>query len=100
MDKSSFGYKVVITKSKHTDETRFASKMAMFQHAFEFRVIIHLCYSQQIFLFVSKIPTPQIWAIVKNIVSTLTSIVSSCVLNQHCGYWLLNDALANVITFV
>jgi hypothetical protein len=37
------------------------------------------------------------WAIVKIITSTLSLIVLSCVLNQHCGYWLLSHALANAI---
>jgi hypothetical protein len=44
-----------------------------------------------------KIPITQILAIVKIIASTLAPFVSNCELNQCHGYWLLNDALANVI---
>jgi hypothetical protein len=44
-----------------------------------------------------KIPTSQVWAIIEIIASTLALVVSSCVLNQRCGYWLLSDAFANAI---
>jgi hypothetical protein len=44
-----------------------------------------------------KILTRQIWAIEEIIVSTLALVVSSCVLNQRRGYWLLSDAFANIL---
>jgi len=44
-----------------------------------------------------KTLTTQIWAIEKISVSTLALVVSSCVLNQHRSYWLLNDAFANAL---
>jgi hypothetical protein len=76
---------------------KFVSKVIMFQHALEFKVVIHVCYNQQTLALQGKIPTSQVWAIVEVIASTLALVVSSCVLNQHCGYWLLSDALANAI---
>jgi hypothetical protein len=56
--------------------------------------------NQQTLALLSRITTSQVWAIVEIIVSILNPIISSCVLNRHHGYWLLNDALANAITFV
>jgi hypothetical protein len=53
--------------------------------------------NQQTLALLSRITTSQVWAIVEIIVSTLNPIISSCVLNQHHGYRLLNDALANAI---
>jgi hypothetical protein len=53
--------------------------------------------NQQTLAFLSRITTSQVWAIVEIIASTLNPIISSCVLNRHHGYWLLNDALANAI---
>jgi hypothetical protein len=37
--------------------TRFASKVAMFQQTFEFKVVIHVCYSQQTLDLQGKIQT-------------------------------------------
>jgi hypothetical protein len=65
---------------------RFASKVAIFQHALEFKEFIHVCCSQQTLDLQGRIPKSHIWAIVKIIASTLGLVVSSCVLNQHCGY--------------
>jgi hypothetical protein len=80
---------------------RFASKVAMFQQAFKYKVIIHVCYNQQTLRLQCKIPTSQIWPIAKIIASTLAPIVSSCVLNQRHGYWLLNSVhLQMQLTFV
>jgi hypothetical protein len=42
-------------------KTRFASKVKMFQHALEFKVVIHVCYNQQALVLQGKIPTSQIW---------------------------------------
>jgi hypothetical protein len=44
---------------------RFASKVAMFQQA---------CYNQETLALQGKIPTPQIWAILEIIVSTLPQL--------------------------
>jgi hypothetical protein len=46
-----------------------------------------------------RIPIAQIWAIVEINASTLASIVSSCVFNQHNNYWLFGDALENAFNF-
>ncbi len=69
----------------------------MFEHALEFKVIIHVCYNQQTLVLQGKIPTSQVWAIIEVIASTFALVISSCVLNQCYGYWLLSDALANAI---
>ncbi len=72
--------------------------MAIFQQAYEFKDIINVHYNQQTLPLQGKIPTPRIWAITKIIVSTLTLVVSSRVLNiQYRGYQFMNDALANAI---
>ncbi len=81
-------------------KTRFASKVTTFQHALEFKVVIHVCYNLQTLVLQGKIPTSQVWAIVEVTASTLALVVSSYVFNQCCGYWLLTDALANVINFL
>jgi hypothetical protein len=62
-------------------KTGFASKIIIFQHAFEFKVVINVCYIQQTLALQGKIPTTQVWAIAKVIGSTLALIVSSCVFN-------------------
>jgi hypothetical protein len=39
-------------------KTRFSSKMAMFKHGLEFKVVIFVCYTQQTFSFkIKKINT-------------------------------------------
>jgi hypothetical protein len=63
----------------------------MFQQALEYKVIIHVCHSQQTLSLQCKIPTSQIWAIVEIIASTLAPTISNYVLNQRHGYWLLNS---------
>jgi hypothetical protein len=37
----------------------------MFQHALEFKVVIHVCYNQQILALQGKIPSSQVCAIVE-----------------------------------
>ncbi len=39
----------------------------------------------------------QVWAIVKVVTFALNLIVSTCVLNQSKGHWLLLDALTIII---
>jgi len=46
-------------------KTRFASKVTMFQQAFEFKVVIHVRYNQQTLVLKGRIPTTQVWAIVE-----------------------------------
>ena len=44
------------------------------------------------------VPLGQTWAVAEAISSTLSLVVSACVLNQSRGYWLLSDALASTIS--
>jgi hypothetical protein len=46
----------------------------------------------------SHVPSPLIWHISQIIVDVLSSIVSTCFLNQFHGYWLFFDALNATIT--
>ena len=78
-------------------KTRFASKVLMFQQALQFRATISLCYSRQTMALQNRVPLGQTWAVVEAISSTLSPVVSACVLNQSRGYWLLSDALASTI---
>jgi hypothetical protein len=39
----------------------------------------------------------QTWAIAEAICDVLSPTVTTCVVNQRCGYWLLFDALAFAI---
>ncbi len=45
----------------------------------------------------AKIPPPLTWHIYQIIIDFFGSIVSSCILNQSRGHWLLNDALNSII---
>jgi hypothetical protein len=47
----------------------------------------------------AKIPPPLTWHIYQIIIDYFGSIVSSCILNQSKGHWLLSDAL-NLIIFM
>jgi hypothetical protein len=44
-----------------------------------------------------QVPPPLTWHI---IIGSLFPIVSTCVLKQSCGHWLLNDALDSTISMV
>jgi hypothetical protein len=46
------------------------------------------------------IPTFIKWAIIEAVASTLFPMVSTCVLNQWKGYWLLTNALQSTITML
>jgi hypothetical protein len=72
-------------------------KWQCFSKPLHIKVVIHVCYNQERLALHCKILIAQILAIAKNIASTLAPIVLDCVLNQHHGYWLLNDTLPNVI---
>ena len=74
-------------------KTRLASKVIMFEEALQFWQIIFLCYSRQSLSLQAQIPSPQTWVIAEAVAITLSPVVTSCVLNQSRGYWLLSDAL-------
>jgi len=44
------------------------------------------------------VPPPLTWHICCIIVDSLGPIVSTCILNQSRGHWLLNDALNSIIS--
>jgi hypothetical protein len=75
----------------------FASKVAMFQQCLAYKEVIIMCYNRQIKALALKIPLAQTWAIVKASCDVLSHVVTTCVVNQCCGYWLLLDALAFLI---
>jgi hypothetical protein len=56
-----------------------------------------MCYSHQIEALVNMIPSTMTWAILKAIYEALFLVVITCVVNQHCGYWLLSNAIASTI---
>lgn len=78
-------------------KTWFASKAAMFQQGLAYREAIITCYDHQIKALAKKIPLAQTWAIAKAICDILSHVVTTCVVIQCCGYWLLSDALAFAI---
>jgi hypothetical protein len=57
---------------------------------------IVMCYSCQIETLINKIPFAMTWVTIEGICEALSPIVT-CVVNQHCGYWLLSNALASTI---
>ncbi len=45
----------------------------------------------------NKIPFAMTWVIPEAICEALFPVVTTCVINQHCGYWLPFNALASTI---
>jgi len=78
-------------------KTHFASKVAMFHQCLACRAIIIMCYGHQIEALANKIPSMQTWAIVEAICDVLSLVVTTCVVNQHHGYWLLSNVFASTI---
>jgi len=88
-------------KLKTHVKTKFANKVIMFEKTFEFKNAIIHCYGRQKYVVLQQIVLKaQIWAIVKAITSTLNPMVSTFVMNQIRGHWLLSNALIIVITFI
>jgi len=46
----------------------------------------------------NKVPSPQMWVVVKKMANVLTLVVTQCVLNQLERYWLLFDAIVATTT--
>lgn len=46
----------------------------------------------------SRVPSPKTWAICDVVVKILSLIMTSYVLNQSCGHYLLGDALQFILT--
>jgi hypothetical protein len=71
----------------------------MFQEALQFHYAIMFCYSKHTTVRVtSRVPPPLTWHISQIVVDCLLPIVSTCVINQAHGHWLLSDALHFVIS--
>jgi len=47
-----------------------------------------------------RMPKAQVWAVVEVVTSCLNPIVSTCVMNQSRGHWLLSNALTIVIALI
>jgi hypothetical protein len=65
---------------------KFASHVLLFQDALTFQHAIALCYNNQFVALQNHVPFPKTWVICETIISILSPIVSSCVLNQTCGH--------------
>ncbi len=75
----------------------FASKVSVFQQCLAYRSPIIMCYGRQIKDLVNMIPLAQTWAIVEAICDAFSLVVTTCVVNQWRGYWLLSNVLAFAI---
>jgi len=72
----------------------------MFKETFDFEnAIIHYCGKQKFIVLKQIKYKAQVLAIAKAITFTLNHVVSTCVMNQSKGHWLLSDALPLTITF-
>jgi hypothetical protein len=47
-----------------------------------------------------RMPKTQVWIVVEVTTSCLNSIVSTCVMNQSKGHWLLSDALTTIALII
>jgi hypothetical protein len=74
-----------------------ASKVVMFQQCLAYKEAIIMCYDRQIKALAKIIPLAQTWAIAKTICDILSYVVTTCVVNQCSGYWLLSNSLAFAI---
>jgi hypothetical protein len=73
----------------------------MFEETLDFKNAIIRCYGRQMSITLKQvIPKAQVCAIAKVIASTLNLIVSTYVMNQSRGHWLLSNALTITITFI
>lgn len=52
-----------------------------------------MCYNYQIKVLANRILSGQTWAIIETIRDAFSFVVTKCVVNQHCRYWLLLDFL-------
>jgi hypothetical protein len=70
MGKGLFGFKFATTKVKRINENKVCFQNGNVPIAFEFWVVIHVCYNQQTLALQGRLLTPKIWAIAKVITST------------------------------
>jgi hypothetical protein len=81
-------------KLKTPIKTRFASKVIMFEKTLEFKQTIITCYKRQKTIALQqKVVKAQTWVVTKVITSTLNHVVTTCVMNQSHGHWLLLNVL-------
>ncbi len=78
---------------------RFTSKVTLFQKALQyFEAIVH-CYSKQTIIRISvHVPCLLTWHVAQIVVDVPSLVITTCVLNQSHGHWLLSDALHFAIT--
>lgn len=69
----------------------------MFQQCLAYQETIILCYGCHVEALDNRIPSTQTQTIAKAICDVLSHVVTTCVINQHHGYWLLSYALALAI---
>jgi hypothetical protein len=80
---------------------KFASKVIMFEETLGFLNAIIFYYSRQKFAPLQwKVLEAQMWAITKIVTFALNPIISTCVLNQSKGHWLLLNVLIIAITLI
>jgi hypothetical protein len=72
---------------------RFASKIILFQKAMQFKNTIMFCYSRHSLVRITiRVPPLLTWHICQIVVDYLSLVVTTCVINQSRGHWLLSDA--------
>jgi hypothetical protein len=78
---------------------RFASKVILSQKTLQYHKVIVHCYNGQIVVKISVcVPPPLTWHVAQIVIEVLSRVVTTCVLNQSHGHWLLNDVLYYAIT--
>jgi hypothetical protein len=71
----------------------------MFQEVLQFCYAIILYYNKQIVVtIIGRAHPPLTWKFFQTIVQCLFPIVSTCVLNQSHGHWLISDVLHSAIS--
>ncbi len=80
-------------------DDKFASKIILFQKVLQFKDVIMHCYSKQSLMkMITRVPPPLTWHICQIFVDCFSLVVTTCVLNQSRGHWLLSGALHFVIS--
>jgi hypothetical protein len=80
-------------------DNKFVSKIILFQKVLQLKDVIMHCYSKQSLVrMTTSFPPPLTWHVCQILVHCLYPIVTTCVLNQSRGHWLLSDVLHFVIS--
>jgi len=79
-------------------DKKFVSKIILFQKVLQFKdAIMHSYSKQSLVRMTTRVPPPLTWHICQILIDCLSHGVTTCVLNQFRGLWLLSDALHFVI---